>query len=74
MQRSQKPQVKGNVSLKNILGTTGTPQGSAWGEGGGGDFEGEVTLEAEPAPQTTGKGKRRGKQKQTLFTLGTFPN
>ena len=73
-----KPQVSGNVSLKNILGSTGPTVAAAWGAGssGGGESAGqeaEIT-EAEAQTHTTGKGKKgKGKQKQTLFTLGSFP-
>ena len=80
-----KPQVSGNVSLKNILGGTTGPAVLAWqpnssmGDGSGlantnvveeqGEAgEGPVTATV----QTKGK-KGKGKQKQTLFTMGSFP-
>ena len=71
-----KPQVKGNVSLRNILGTGGTPAVAAWGassastESSSQAAEGDTEADVAPA----GKGKKgKGKQKQTLFTLGSFP-
>lgn len=71
-----KAPVKGNVSLQNILGNPTPPAVSAWGgglssstavgEGGG--------VSHNDAP-SSGKGKKgKGKQKQTLFTLGSFPS
>ncbi|KAF5334514.1 hypothetical protein D9611_013777 [Ephemerocybe angulata] len=76
--RAPRPMVSGNQSLRNILGTTNAPQGSAWsGEGTGGSNEGsgvDGEGEAQAAPPAGGKSKKKGKQKQTLFTLGTFPN
>ncbi|KAH6902714.1 hypothetical protein BKA70DRAFT_1304355 [Coprinopsis sp. MPI-PUGE-AT-0042] len=70
----EKPQVKGNVSLKNILGTP-PPAAPAWGAGS--DEPGTTAAapggdDAEPAESGGGK-KKKGKQKQTLFTLGSFP-
>jgi hypothetical protein len=70
-----KPPVSGNTSLRNIVGDT--PTKSAWGGGGGANVEtvrdvdsiavGEVERESP-------KGKKgKGKQKQTLFTLGSIP-
>ena len=98
-----KPQVSGNISLKNILGsnTTVAPawkqSNSSMGDGGGGggggggglantavvEEQGEVgegpsvsgdATVATTAPATTHpKGrKERGKQKQTLFTIGSL--
>ena len=79
-----KPQVSGNVSLRNILGTTTGPVVSAWqpntamGDGNGqvedqGEAgEGPVSGDTKAASQTKGK-KGKGKQKQTLFTMGSFP-
>ncbi|KAJ3570225.1 hypothetical protein NP233_g4545 [Leucocoprinus birnbaumii] len=76
--------VSGNQSLKNILGNT-APSVSAWqpGSGGaeGGNGENGVGVaeggEGEGEEGTGGKkgkkGKGKGKQKQTLFTLGSFP-
>ncbi|KAF4615447.1 hypothetical protein D9613_002504 [Agrocybe pediades] len=81
-----KPQVSGNVSLRNILGGGGAPPVSKWGGAGGSgsgsggnvDGDGEGGNEEDAAGQTGGgggKGKKgKGKQKQTLFTLGSFPN
>ncbi|KAF5364596.1 hypothetical protein D9758_005587 [Tetrapyrgos nigripes] len=92
----QKPQLGGNQSLRNILGTSGAPPRSKWGSGGPG-----TTTTTTPSPAahedvdeslnsgiveavvggdnsgsapSGGKGKKgKGKQKQTLFTLGSFP-
>ncbi|KAF5330528.1 hypothetical protein D9619_005186 [Psilocybe cf. subviscida] len=79
-----KPQVRGNVSLQNILGSTGPPAVAAWGSGhagasggGGGDGTPQDTVDASETPAVAqgGKGKKgKGKQKQTLFTLGAFPS
>jgi E3 ubiquitin-protein ligase ZNF598 len=82
-----KPQVSGNVSLKNILGSTTGPVVSAWqpksGDGNGlantavveeqGEAsEGHVSGDATATAKTKGK-KGKAKQKQTLFTMGSFP-
>jgi len=91
-----KPQVSGNVSLKNILGSTTGPVVSAWQSnssmgdvGGGGQavaeeqggevgeghaVSGDATATATTTTATTQtKGrKERGKQKQTLFTIGSL--
>lgn len=79
--RAARPQVSGNQSLRNILGTPATPQGSAWtaegssaGGEGGAQGEGESGQGGADAQAPVGKSKKKGKQKQTLFTLGTFPN
>lgn len=71
-----KPQVRGNVSLRNILGGGGAPAVAAWGASTGSTesssqaADGDTEADAAPAP----KGKKgKGKQKQTLFTLGSFP-
>lgn len=74
-----KPQVRGNVSLQNILGSSGPPAVAAWGSGntsasgganvgsGGGGSDGTQQETAEsaetPAPAPVGKGKK-GKGKQ----------
>ena len=89
-----KPQVSGNVSLKNILGSTTGPVVSAWQPNSTGDnnqitavedqreaIEGSVQVDdgndAATATLTAAspmKGKKgKAKQKQTLFTLGSFP-
>ena len=70
--------VKGNQSLRNILGTTAPPppvwengsrlvSGTSTPVGNGSNGNGET--------ENTGGGKKKGKgkQKQTLFTLGSFP-
>ncbi|TFK22971.1 hypothetical protein FA15DRAFT_670975 [Coprinopsis marcescibilis] len=81
-----RPVVRGNVSLKNILGSTGVPSVSAWaGDENGGSPTEEVQGEGTGADEGDasangggggggGKSKKKGKQKQTLFTLGSFPN
>ncbi|KAJ7187604.1 hypothetical protein GGX14DRAFT_611193 [Mycena pura] len=75
--------VRGNVSLKNITGGT-TP--AAWGAGGSGAAgagagggaapAGEPAEDLQDAAAVAGGGKKKGKgkNKQTLFTLGTFPS
>lgn len=65
-----KVQASGNQSLKNILGET-MPSAPAW--------QGPSTRTAEEEDTTggersVGKKKGKGKQKQTLFTLGSFPS
>ena len=102
-----KPQVSGNVSLKNILGSTTGPVVSAWkqqsnnnnnnnmGDGGNNNnnttiveeqgevvgegpiVSGDATTSGAAATATTTttqtKGrKEKGKQKQTLFTIGSL--
>jgi hypothetical protein len=75
-----KLQVSGNVSLKNILGSSSTPPGSSWGAN-------SLSTTTQTVPEAVAQNrpdesdgrapaksnKRRGKQKQTLFTLGSFP-
>ena len=91
-----KPQVSGNISLKNILGsTTVAPawkqSNSSMGDGGGGgglantavveeqgevgegpSVSGDATVVAAPATTHPKGRKERGKQKQTLFTIGSL--
>lgn len=68
----QKPQVSGNVSLKNIIGNQG-PATPAWGSGSSTPSSAHNGGDSADAPGA-GKGKKnKGKQKQTLFTLGAFP-
>ncbi|KAG2349998.1 hypothetical protein BDR05DRAFT_972889 [Suillus weaverae] len=70
-----KPLVSGNQSLRKILGET-APTVAAWKSngtvsGGGTPIPEEQSVVEETA---SGKGKKgKGKQKQTLFTLGSFP-
>ena len=90
-----KPHLSGNVSLKNILGSTTGPVVPAWQQSGddGGLANNAVVVEEQggvgedPIPgdamataaavnattstQTKGR-KERGKQKQTLFTIGSL--
>jgi hypothetical protein len=69
--------VSGNTSLRNIIGDT-LPVKSAWGSGGG---NAESVLNANSAvvgeqevERDVPRGKKgKGKQKQTLFTLGSMP-
>lgn len=79
-----KPQVSGNVSLKNILGNTTGAVVSAWQPPSStGEPNDVVTVEEQgddahvpvgvPATVPTKGKKGKGKQKQTLFTLGSFP-
>ncbi|KAH7889140.1 hypothetical protein F5I97DRAFT_1777984, partial [Phlebopus sp. FC_14] len=73
-----KPLVGGNPSLRRILGDS-TPASSAWGanggQGGAADGVATTAIGAEAGSNTEGtRGKKgKGKQKQTLFTLGSFP-
>ena len=77
-----KPAIGGNKSLKNIVGET--PSASAWeapkgNTGAAGDSTGDNGTnngEESAVAETPGnKGKKgKGKQKQTLFTLGVFPS
>ena len=70
-----KPQVSGNVSLKNILGASNAPPPAAWGTSSGHTEGGSDNAGDTEALAQGGKGKKgKGKQKQTLFTLGSFPN
>jgi len=66
-------QVSGNRSLRRIMKNTG-PTVSAW-QPGNGDGGAETGVEGEVEESTGGKkGKKgKGKQKQMLFTLGSFP-
>ncbi|KXN92886.1 hypothetical protein AN958_07306 [Leucoagaricus sp. SymC.cos] len=80
----ERPKIGGNVSLKNILGSS-SPVVSAWQSGGGtGSGDGMVDSAVDGASgagngegEESGaakKGKKgKGKQKQMLFTLGSFP-
>ena len=70
--------VSGNVSLTNILGNSGARVTNVWG--GNPTSGGGTTTATGSVPQiqsadepTLGTNKRKGKQKQTLFTLGSFP-
>ncbi|GJJ12290.1 hypothetical protein Clacol_006531 [Clathrus columnatus] len=73
----QRVAMGGNQSLKNILGENNTLPSSAWSQKR--DEGGEVQSSVEPSSVedgtlSTNKGKRKkGKEKQTLFTIGTFP-
>ncbi|OSD08392.1 hypothetical protein PYCCODRAFT_1379916 [Trametes coccinea BRFM310] len=87
--RVPKAAVSGNQSLKKILGESipaqpawksGRSAGVANGSGESGtstpgepSAQGEGETEGGQAQGTVGKKKGKGKQKQTLFTLGSFP-
>ncbi|TCD70278.1 hypothetical protein EIP91_004179 [Steccherinum ochraceum] len=72
--------VGGNQSLKNIVGDS-TPTMPVWQAGGGTSgsgpstpvMEGLPVEDAADAPSGGSKKKGKGKQKQMLFTLGSFP-
>ena len=71
--RPPKEFISGNKSLRNIVGDT-LPVQPAWGQGP------SVQPPSPPSPTgpesepSTPKGRKgKGKQKQTLFTLGSFP-
>jgi len=75
----ERPQVSGNQSLKRILKSTG-PTVSAWHPGnssGNGDGGVETNADDEIGAEEGMGGKKgkkgKGKQKQMLFTLGSFP-
>lgn len=79
--RVPKAAVSGNQSLRNILGTTSPPT-PVWESGKGspgGSGPSTPAWEAslnELTVETNGGAKSKkgkGKQKQTLFTLGSFP-
>ncbi|CAE7199328.1 unnamed protein product [Rhizoctonia solani] len=63
------PRLGGNQSLKRIAGESPAPN-NVWG---GGSDNAPVIEELAPATNTGGKGKKK-KGKETLFTLGSFPN
>ncbi|KAJ7087663.1 hypothetical protein B0H15DRAFT_1022723 [Mycena belliarum] len=80
-----KAQVRGNVSLRNILGSSASPGPGAWGPSAAGPGPADTTNSTseareegagDPPPGGGGSGKKKGKGKgkQTLFTLGTFPS
>jgi E3 ubiquitin-protein ligase ZNF598 len=78
--QTKRPAVSGNNgSLQKIIGSN-APKTSAWAGGGNAATSGESAAEQTtteqrlPANAAAGaKKKGKGKQKQTLFTLGTFP-
>jgi E3 ubiquitin-protein ligase ZNF598 len=70
--RVPKGSANGNQSLRNIIGDSASP-GSAWGTGGSSRPIQQTPSEIETGAPS-GKGRKgKGKQKQTLFTLGSFP-
>ncbi|CAE6424774.1 unnamed protein product [Rhizoctonia solani] len=64
------PKMSGNQSLRRIAGEPSAPD-NVWG--GSSDNNTSVIDEPFPATSTGGKGKKK-KGKETLFTLGSFPN
>jgi hypothetical protein len=71
--RPPKEFISGNKSLKNVLGDT-LPARPAWGQGPSVQPSSPPPpLDPETEPATTKGRKGKGKQKQTLFTLGSFP-
>lgn len=65
------PKLGGNQSLRRIAGENPAPT-NVWGaENSGGN--GGAAGESAPVAQGGGKGKKK-KGKETLFTLGSFPN
>ncbi|KAH8106912.1 hypothetical protein BXZ70DRAFT_867873, partial [Cristinia sonorae] len=69
--------IGGNQSLRNIIGGDSGPSTPVWQNGAPGQGSGASTpnepQEDERNDPTGGKKKGKGKQKQTLFTLGSFP-
>jgi len=68
--------VSGHMSLMNISGSSGVT--NAWL--GNSPPPGGIIAAGQPPPQTqskdelaSGKSKKKGKQKQTLFTFGSIP-
>jgi len=70
--RPPKEFISGNKSLKNILGDT-LPTQSAWGQGPSTHPSSPPPDPGSAEPVSTRGKKGKGKQKQTLFTLGSFP-
>jgi E3 ubiquitin-protein ligase ZNF598 len=76
-----KPPASGNKSLRAIVGEP-APVANPWASGGsGGSGSNVLAGEREDEDETVvlqngggGKKKGKGKQKQTLFTLGTMPS
>jgi hypothetical protein len=73
-----KPHATGNQSLRAILGDP-APVANPWGPGGGngsgsgsGSGGGNTLAGEDTGP--VGKGKKKGKGKQMLFTMGTIPS
>ncbi|KAF9023812.1 hypothetical protein BDZ89DRAFT_1069615 [Hymenopellis radicata] len=72
--RGPKPQIGGNASLRNILGANSAPKPTVWGAEGSRDVGEGDSVEPSGGGEVEKKGKKgKGKQKQTLFTLGSFP-
>lgn len=65
-----KPAVSGNQSLKHIRGET---KANAWSSGGEASPMPENHIDLQVSNDTSKGKKKKGKEKQTLFTLGTFP-
>ncbi|KAI5124372.1 hypothetical protein M0805_008975 [Coniferiporia weirii] len=72
-----KPPMSGNQSLRKIIGGQG-PATNAWSSSGAESTEASApNRDSEEAPDDVSsqpkKGKKKGKEKLTLFTLGAFP-
>lgn len=69
--------MSGNQSLRNIIGDSG-PSTPVWQAGGaassGPSMPGGGPTNGAAETPSGGKKKGKGKQKQTLFTLGSFPS
>lgn len=69
----QRAPVSGNVSLRNILGNPAPPAAPAWQAGGSNGNSGNEGPESGSGNDPPKGKKGKGKGKQTLFTLGSFP-
>ncbi|THH11849.1 hypothetical protein EW145_g384 [Phellinidium pouzarii] len=70
-----KPVMSGNQSLRNVIGKQG-PAATAWGSNGNTEVSASAVEPEEPSdevPLHAKKGKKKGKEKVTLFTMGAFP-
>jgi E3 ubiquitin-protein ligase ZNF598 len=72
-----KPAISGNQSLKHIRGDANAPSVNAWSKRDDLNVAPpSITEEDDDPPPMAGIGKgkkKKGKEKQTLFTFGTFP-
>ncbi|KAF8584109.1 hypothetical protein K439DRAFT_1633855 [Ramaria rubella] len=73
--------VSGNQSLKHILGDVNTPPSNPWGSKKSEDPQANITppatqndVNTQPEAGSVKAKKKKGKEKQTLFTFGTFPS
>lgn len=67
-----KPRMGGNQSLRNIIGNN-RPPSNAWSTDTGDQETSETRDSSEDANTQSKKGRKKGKEKITLFTLGSFP-